>query len=183
MLKFITEEDLRALYRKEAFDFYQVSENQRLTPGGRQYLLDKKIEIRLLDKNKKISPSVSNSNIYKLKSIDMDFLSLANELLGKSTEFTYELLESKKILKNMIDSLEGKNDLIKVKEVEGLEYIYPDENCLYNKNGKYIFHIKKIIFDLLFSKDLFTKEAEICKNLDFIVNKLEKLIHHMMEEL
>lgn len=44
-MRFITEENLRALYRKEAFTDYCIPDGMRLTPGGRQYLVDKKIKI------------------------------------------------------------------------------------------------------------------------------------------
>lgn len=184
MLKFITEDYLRDLYKKEAFECFQVCEDQRLTPGGRQYLLDKKIEIKFFDKNSKLNIVVSDNNIYKLKSLDMEFLFIANELLGKSTEFTYELLEIKKIFKNIIDNLEKKTELIKVEEKnESTECSSIDENHLYHKNGKYIFSLKKLSFELCFSKNLFLKNMGINRNFDLVINKLEKLIHQMMEEL
>ncbi|MEG2936611.1 MAG: cobalamin adenosyltransferase, partial [Clostridium sp.] len=46
MMKFITEEYLRDLFRKEPFDTYKLNEGQRLTPGARQYLSDKRIELQ-----------------------------------------------------------------------------------------------------------------------------------------
>jgi hypothetical protein len=186
MLKFITEDYLRALYKKEAFEYFQVCEDQRLTPGGRQYLLDKKIEIKFFDKNKssKLNIVVSDNNIYKLKSLDIEFLSIANELLGKSTEFTHELLEIKNIFKNIIDNLEKKTELIKLEEKsEVIKCSSIDENHLYHKNGKYIFSLKKLSFELCFFKNLFLKDKGINRNFDLVINKLEKLIHHMMEEL
>lgn len=45
MLKFITEEYLKDSYRKEAFIEFELKADERLTPGGRQYLLDKGIKI------------------------------------------------------------------------------------------------------------------------------------------
>ena len=45
MLKFITEEYLKDLYRKEPFINFDLKTNERLTPGGRQYLLDKGIKM------------------------------------------------------------------------------------------------------------------------------------------
>ncbi|WP_143320274.1 hypothetical protein [Clostridium sp. HBUAS56010] len=42
-MKFITEDDLRILFKKEPFTVYDLSEGVRLTPGARQFLVDKKI--------------------------------------------------------------------------------------------------------------------------------------------
>ncbi|MGL5611975.1 hypothetical protein, partial [Cetobacterium sp.] len=70
MLKFITEEYLRELYRKEPFECFQIEQNQRLTPGGRQYLLDKKVKIENFDENKKKTQVVlDKKNIYRLRSL------------------------------------------------------------------------------------------------------------------
>ena len=45
MTKFITEECLKQIYKKQAFSTYELQKNQRLTPGGKQYLSDKSIKI------------------------------------------------------------------------------------------------------------------------------------------
>lgn len=45
MIKFITEEYLRELYRKKPFNIYKLKQEQRLTPGAIEYLSDKKIKI------------------------------------------------------------------------------------------------------------------------------------------
>lgn len=42
-MKFITEEDLRILFRREPFATYDLPAQAKLTPGARQFLLDKKI--------------------------------------------------------------------------------------------------------------------------------------------
>ena len=39
-MRFITENELRDLYRQEHFTSFTLQTNERLTPGGRQYLLD-----------------------------------------------------------------------------------------------------------------------------------------------
>lgn len=50
-MKFITEDELRFLYRKEPFTTYQPEPNTRLTPGARQFLLDRGID--MYDEKKK----------------------------------------------------------------------------------------------------------------------------------
>lgn len=44
-MKFITEDELRYLYRKEPFTTYEPEPGTRLTPGARQFLLDRGIDM------------------------------------------------------------------------------------------------------------------------------------------
>lgn len=44
-MKFITEDDLRDLYRKQPFMDYDLQPGERLTPGARQFLLDRGINL------------------------------------------------------------------------------------------------------------------------------------------
>ena len=62
MMKFITEEYLRDLYRKEPFNTYKLEQGQRLTPGAAEYLSDK--GIKLSDDLKVNKSSKINANIF-----------------------------------------------------------------------------------------------------------------------
>lgn len=44
-MKFITEDDLRTLHRKEALTDFNVTKDVKLTPGARQFLTDRRITI------------------------------------------------------------------------------------------------------------------------------------------
>ena len=44
-MKFITEDDLRDLYKKEPFMDYDLQPGERLPPGARQFLLDRGINL------------------------------------------------------------------------------------------------------------------------------------------
>ncbi|MCR1934101.1 cobalamin adenosyltransferase [Clostridium tepidum] len=55
MIKFITEEYLRDLYRKDPFDTYKLEQGQRLTPGAAEYLSDKGIKLNNDSKTNKLS--------------------------------------------------------------------------------------------------------------------------------
>ena len=48
-MKFITETDLRDLYKIQPFTDYDLQEGERLTPGARQFLLDRGVD--LYDRN------------------------------------------------------------------------------------------------------------------------------------
>ncbi|WP_311491525.1 hypothetical protein [uncultured Anaerococcus sp.] len=56
-MKYITEAQLRDLYKKSPFTSYKCSDDSRLTPNARQFLIDFKIEILdldLIEKTRKI---------------------------------------------------------------------------------------------------------------------------------
>lgn len=57
-MKFITEDELRYLYRKEPFTTYEPEPGTRLTPGARQFLLDR--GINMYDEEKK-TPIIKES--------------------------------------------------------------------------------------------------------------------------
>ena len=61
-MKFITEEDLRDIYKKQPFTDYDLQPGERLTPGARQFLLDR--GINMYDEN---DPFI-NSGINKAES-------------------------------------------------------------------------------------------------------------------
>lgn len=44
-MKFITEDDLRDIYRKEPFTDYEIESGTKITPGARQFLADRQIHI------------------------------------------------------------------------------------------------------------------------------------------
>lgn len=45
MLKFITEDDLRDQYKKQALVDFQLPPDTRLTPGARQFLIDRGVNL------------------------------------------------------------------------------------------------------------------------------------------
>jgi ethanolamine utilization cobalamin adenosyltransferase len=59
-MKFITEEYLRDLYRKEPFNTYKLQQGQRLTPGAAEYLSDKRIKI--IDNSSEANNNSSQNN-------------------------------------------------------------------------------------------------------------------------
>ncbi|GAA0742884.1 cobalamin adenosyltransferase [Clostridium oceanicum] len=67
MMKFITEEYLRDLYRKEPFSTYKLEQGQRLTPGAIEYLSDKRIKFTDNDlkanKSSKVTKNLSPKNL------------------------------------------------------------------------------------------------------------------------
>ena len=93
-MKFITEEDLRDLYRQQPFQQYDMQPGERLTPGARQFLLDRGID--MYDRNdpfisgfnkaqthaeteKKPDPAEKTKFFARLKSVESEFLLAASQ--------------------------------------------------------------------------------------------------------
>lgn len=124
MLRFITEDYLKDLYRKEPFKEFKLREDQRLTPGGRQYLLDKGIKINsnlptdskkeevkeevLIDLDKKDSHKIVT---YKLKSIEASFLEAASKIINEDLKLSQKLIDLEREIKNLREFTEGKTKL------------------------------------------------------------------------
>lgn len=97
-MKFITEEDLRDLYRKKPFTGFDLEPGTRLTPGARQFLMDKGINMADRDfcnKEKNEAENQSAQEIekkdtckskklyYRMKSVEAMFLLTEQELLSR----------------------------------------------------------------------------------------------------
>ena len=125
-MKFITEADLRNLYRKEPFTTYEIKPGERLTPGGRQYLLDLGISAGngsqrapKVPEHEQILPLVSEgeiseetekdwrkeSLIAKVRSMDAMFLMTAGALLSSDVFLAQEVIDLGKELGHMKNAL------------------------------------------------------------------------------
>ncbi|GAA0121987.1 MULTISPECIES: cobalamin adenosyltransferase [Clostridium] len=144
MMKFITEEYLRDLYRKEPFDTYKLQQGQRLTPGAAQYLSDRRIKLNddALNSNKNVSKIVQvekvetvketvnvdfNINLnkklcYKLKSMEAVFLVTGSEILKDDIILAQNVINLGKKISNIRNVVNGKAVLetINCKECTGM---------------------------------------------------------------
>lgn len=121
-MKFITEEDLRDLYRKEPFTTYEIEPGARLTPGARQYLLDR--GINMLDDGSCVKKSTVNAEqsaaqserrknckkkilCSRMKSMEALFLQTGEELLRGDAVLGQRVIELCKQLSCIRNILEG----------------------------------------------------------------------------
>lgn len=139
MMKFITEEYLRNLYKKEPFNTYKLQQGQRLTPGAAQYLSDKGIKMN--NNDSKVSKNVSkkkqvetikqerNSNLNlkrklccKLKSVEAIFLVNSSEILREDIILAQNVINLGKKISNIRNVVDGKGTLesISCKECTGM---------------------------------------------------------------
>ncbi|RXM68397.1 cobalamin adenosyltransferase [Clostridium tetani] len=135
MVKFITEECLRDLYKKEPFNTYRLQQGQRLTPGAAQYLSDKRITIKDGSKTtkeveKEVKKVAENSNInlnkmvcLKLKSMEATFLVASSEILKEDVILAQNIVNLGKKISNI-------RNVINKKAI--LEPIYLKECCKMN---------------------------------------------------
>lgn len=121
-MKFITEEDLRDLYRKEPFTTYELEVGARLTPGGRQFLSDRGINMfdndPCIKKNteniKKPSAPLEKKNNWKqkklhskMKSMEVLFLLTEEELLSRDVFLAQSVINLGKKFSNIKNAVAG----------------------------------------------------------------------------
>ncbi|HWT74839.1 MAG TPA: ethanolamine utilization protein [Mobilitalea sp.] len=122
-MKYITEEDLRDLYRKEPFTNYNLEPGVRLTPGARQFLLDKGISGFDTDtfskgKSEDTSPpavmtekkeACSNKKLLRyMRSIEALFLQTEQELLVRDVCLAQSVVNLGKQFHCIMNAVNGK---------------------------------------------------------------------------
>lgn len=115
-MKFITEEDLRDLYREKPFTNYELNPGERLTPGGRQFLLDRGINMYDDNNKKAVHKETTQPRQAEAASPDMKGMKLCSRM--KTTEATFlltgqELLERDICLAQSITGLARQFSAIK----------------------------------------------------------------------
>ena len=121
-MKFITEDDLRDLYKIEPFTAYDIEPGTRITPGARQFLADRGINmfddipVRKIEGNGGKKPGQaegrSNCRNRKLKSrmnsVEALFLLTAEELLSKDVCLAQKVINLSKQFTCIKKVVEGK---------------------------------------------------------------------------
>lgn len=110
-MKFITEDDLRILFRKDPFTSYDLPVGTRLTPGARQFLVDKKIPISddpMMVKRKNEKPGEKKENAPEKEVCPDRFLLRKKTLQAQFLEAGLELLNRDVLLAEQIFDLERK---------------------------------------------------------------------------
>ncbi|WFD11755.1 ethanolamine utilization protein [Tepidibacter hydrothermalis] len=123
-MKFITEEDLRNLLKKEPFTIYKIKVGERLTPGARQFLLDRGIKIfddgsyikKGTENIEKESKAIEIRNNWKkkmfdckMKSMEALFLITAEELLSRDVFLAQRVIDLGKQFSSIKKALDAKN--------------------------------------------------------------------------
>ena len=116
-MKFITEEYLRDMYRKNPFTNFSLVEGQRLTPGASQFLRDKRIE--LCEDIQSLKDSIDNKErninkriLYKIRTIEVDFLIKIREVIEDDIILAQNLMEISKEISSIKLLLSGDKSII-----------------------------------------------------------------------
>lgn len=119
-MKYITEEDLRDLFKKEPFTDYSLEPGVRLTPGARQFLIDRGINMIETDsikmpvplEEKKVKVPCKNKKLYsRMRSIDALFLLTEEELLSRDICLAQSVIKLGKQFSCIINMLKNNTPL------------------------------------------------------------------------
>ncbi len=113
-MKFITEDDLRILFRKTPFTVYDLPAGTRLTPGARQFLADKKIPASddpVTAKRTMEEPAERKEEVPKEAACQNLFLLKRKILQAQFLEAGLELLNRDVLLAEQVFDLERKLSL------------------------------------------------------------------------
>lgn len=211
MTKFITEEHLKGIYKKEPFSSFELKINERLTPGGRQYLLDKKIliidnlNLKISDKctdkagikekiesnikeEKKDKENLKNQNlVYKFSSIESLFYKLASDIFVKDLELAQKIIDICRYIRDFREFLEGKKELVninyKVEIEDQKEKVEISEIYIYTKNSSDLFAIQHLFYELKILKGLVVEVYENEKHTLEVTTKYIDVIIEMMSKV
>lgn len=126
-MKFITEEYLRDLFRKEPFTNYEIKDGERLTPGAREFLKDR--DISMFDQRnqcmeKKITNNWKKKKFQsKVRSIEALFLATAQELLSRDVFLAQSVINLGKEFSSVKNTLEESTIIknLQFKECTGIK--------------------------------------------------------------
>jgi ethanolamine utilization cobalamin adenosyltransferase len=125
-MKFITEEDLRDLYRKEPFTTYEMEPGARLTPGARQFLTDRGINMfdngpftkgNTVNVKQPAVPPESRNKLKKkklhcsIKTVEALFLLTGEELLSGDAHLAQSVISLGKQFSGIKNALDGKGSV------------------------------------------------------------------------
>lgn len=148
-MKFITEEELRDLHKKESFTEYSLQSGTRLTPGARQFLMDRGIRgfEEGLPQNKatvseKLEPvtleleqSCRGRRLYRrMKVVEAEFLAASQELLSRDVLLAQKLISLGQCVAAVADSGPEENlcNTICIQECTGIksdQFLLHLEDC------------------------------------------------------
>lgn len=175
-MHFITETELRSKFRAQAFDKFCLNENERLTPGAKQFLQDKKIELQSAEEPAQGEPNTAFfSMIGYNELLSAAFFEAA--LLAKEHQLALGqkllLLEKQTstVLMNQTPTAEISEDSIELKQFQ-LEPIH-----IFSEQGLLLIQLKKIHGLLCL---MIANYPEHCPSLSVIIQELRFLVKSLV---
>jgi ethanolamine utilization cobalamin adenosyltransferase len=195
MLKFITEDFLRKKFQKEPFKSFEIKENERLTPGGHQYLTDKRIPVIKFEEKQqqleeKFTPPTSKNNVnkkvlYRLKYIEHFYSIMIINNIEKNIKLAQKMLDICKKLSELRKNYElgNLNEELEYKEKnqildEEIPSIY-----IHSKIGVELYQLKALLYDILNLKEIIFDEINVNNELLVGLENIEEDIEKIIQEL
>lgn len=195
MLKFITEDFLRKKFQKEPFKSFEIKENERLTPGGHQYLTDKRIPVIKFEEKQqqleeKFTPPTSKNNVnkkvlYRLKYIEHFYSIMIINNIEKNIKLAQKILDICKKLSELRKNYElgNLNEELEYKEKnqildEEIPSIY-----IHSKIGVELYQLKALLYDILNLKEIIFDEINVNNELLVGLENIEEDIEKIIQEL
>lgn len=195
MLKFITEDFLRKKFQKEPFKSFEIKENERLTPGGHQYLTDKKIPvIKFEEKQQQLeenfTPPTSKNNVnkkvlYRLKYVEHFYSIMIINNIEKNIKLAQKMLDICKKLSELRKNYElgNLNEELAYKE----KYQILDKEIpiiyIHSKIGVELYQLKALLYDILNLKEIIFDEINVNNELLVGLENIEEDIEKIIQEL
>lgn len=192
MLKFITEQCLRELYKANPFETYCLKDSERLTPGGRQFLIDRRIKIEDKFTKKKIGlnksfntkeiKSIPNKFFYKLKSLELQMLLIVSETMKKDTLLAQKLLNISRMFRNVEKKNEDENLHISSQDIDKLVI---HDIVIHNPRSVEIFKLTSILYELEFITRGFLEDKSyenncVIDNLNYIKSLMMDIVSELL---
>ena len=192
-MKFITEDDLRILFRREPFTFYDLPAGTRLTPGARQFLVDKKIPISddpMMVKRNLVKPAEKKEEapekelcqdlfLLRKKTLQAQFLEVGLELLSRDVLLAEQVFDLERKLSNL--KKEGREEEMGFKPCTGFyedNMQEPFEDCFeitgfhaQSEKGKEILLLHRLRCS---TRELAAEAGS--ENLNPVINRLSQMI-------
>lgn len=192
-MRFITENDFRLKYKESPFTVYEIKSDEKITPGAKQFLVDRGIKII---ENSFIKPSATNKIsdnkdtkkiIEKIKAsflcIQSKLLLLAQEVYAYDSENIIHIIDIQEGLENIFSNNFNNGD----KDINNDIFIRVNKTHLSLPNSKTIFTINAIRADLLeiklFIEDCIsdnTLSSSLLERVHFIINRLSQIIYNIV---
>lgn len=174
-MRFITEDELRTMYKQIPFNTYKVEKNSRLTPGAKQFLTDFRIKL-CTEEKLEVNSGERKINIFdkkaeKLKNNYSKMLAIKLKKIAIKVA-SYDQIQAEKINVLALNIFQGID--LKLVGLEESEKIDTDKLIFTDLKSDYA----EVLMDLLqLMIELDTKSQGLIKNIekDLDPNRKEKL--------
>ncbi|MDO4280367.1 MAG: hypothetical protein Q4C56_01930 [Peptococcaceae bacterium] len=108
-MKFITEDDLRTLFKQAPLECYQLKPGERLTPGARQFLIDRGVDMYAADARPKARATAKTPALLalRLEGLRLECLLAAESLLATDAALANALTDLSRQLALLPLALDG----------------------------------------------------------------------------